>query len=52
VFRSEISWRDRVMYMFAPPGWSHDGSRETSETIKADYVARHPEAKGAPGLPD
>jgi len=52
VFRGGISWRDRLMYMFAPPGWSHDGSRETSETIKADYVARNPEETGAPGLPD
>ena len=52
VFRRGISWHDRAMYMFAPPGWSHDGSRDTSETIKADYVARHPEEKGAPGLPD
>ncbi len=52
VFRGGISWRQRLMYMFAPPGWSHDGSRETSETIKADYVARNPDAKGAPGLPD
>lgn len=27
-------WRARIGYMFGPPGWSHDGSRDTSETIK------------------
>ena len=45
-----IGWRARLRYMFAPPGWSHDGSRETSEDIKRAYVERHPEADGAPGL--
>ncbi|MEZ5709346.1 MAG: sterol desaturase family protein [Blastomonas sp.] len=29
-------WR----YMVKPPGWSHDGSRESSETIKARWLAR------------
>ena len=51
VFRKGLTMRDRILYMFAPPGWSHDGSRDTSETLKADYVARNPAAKGAPGLP-
>ena len=26
--------RDAVLYLFAPPGWSPDGSRETSDSIK------------------
>lgn len=30
----------RLGYMFGPPGWSHDGSRDTSETIKARWLAR------------
>jgi sterol desaturase/sphingolipid hydroxylase (fatty acid hydroxylase superfamily) len=34
------TWRARVMYMIAPPGWSHDGSRDTSETIKARWKER------------
>jgi sterol desaturase/sphingolipid hydroxylase (fatty acid hydroxylase superfamily) len=50
VLRRGIGWRARLAYMFAPPGWSHDGSRQTSEDIKHDYVARHPEKKGMPGL--
>jgi len=31
-------------YAFGPPGWSPDGSRKTSASIKADWAARH----GAP----
>jgi sterol desaturase/sphingolipid hydroxylase (fatty acid hydroxylase superfamily) len=32
-------WRARLGYMFGPPGWSHDGSRDTSETIRARWKA-------------
>ena len=28
-------WRHKLSYMFREPGWSHDGSRETSASIKA-----------------
>lgn len=31
------SWRERVMYMVAPPGWSADGSRDTSEKLKEKW---------------
>ncbi|MDP5279958.1 sterol desaturase family protein [Sphingomonas sp. DG1-23] len=35
-------WKARLNYMIRPPGWSHDGSRDTSETIKARWeAARH-----------
>ena len=27
--------RHALGYVFGPPGWSHDGSRETSHAIKA-----------------
>lgn len=30
-----LRWWQRLAYVFAPPGWSHDGSRETSESIRA-----------------
>jgi len=49
--RPGLSLRQRLSYLFAPPGWSHDGSRKGSELLKADYVALHPEAAGMPGLP-
>jgi hypothetical protein len=50
VFRRGLSWRDRLGYLFAPPGWSPDGRRETSESLKRAYVRGHPDAEGAPGL--
>ncbi|MEQ8479037.1 MAG: sterol desaturase family protein [Hoeflea sp.] len=42
---------ERLAYLFAPPGWSHDGSRMGSQDLKADYVNRNPESAGMPGLP-
>jgi len=47
-----LSLKDRLYYLFAPPGWSHDSSRDTSETLKTGYISRHPESAGQPGLPD
>ncbi len=41
----------RLGYVFAPPGYSHDGSRKGSEAIKSDFVAENPEQSGTPGLP-
>lgn len=32
--------REVVGYLFGPPGWSPDGSRETSATLKAKWRAR------------
>jgi sterol desaturase/sphingolipid hydroxylase (fatty acid hydroxylase superfamily) len=37
---SATSWQDRLRYMFARPGWSADGSRSTSASIKAAWRAR------------
>lgn len=31
---------NKLRYMIAPPGWSHDGSRDSSETIRARWMAR------------
>jgi hypothetical protein len=31
-----LSLWQRFCYIFAPPGWSHDGSRLTSEDIKRE----------------
>lgn len=47
-----LSWKDRLMYALAPPGWSHDGSRDTSAVIKAKHLARHPEDANTPGFSD
>jgi sterol desaturase/sphingolipid hydroxylase (fatty acid hydroxylase superfamily) len=37
----------RLCYFFAPPGWSHDGSRLSSEQIKAEHAAATPDLAGA-----
>lgn len=47
-------WRYKLGYALKPPGWSHDGSRDSSETIKARWLveqqneARHPEQVSGP----
>ncbi|MBR0553049.1 sterol desaturase family protein [Stakelama marina] len=33
-------WRAKWNYMWREPGWSHDGSRDTSDTIRARWKAR------------
>jgi sterol desaturase/sphingolipid hydroxylase (fatty acid hydroxylase superfamily) len=43
VRRRDIGWKTKLAYVFRPPGWSHDGSRMTSEKLrkslgKHDYV--------------
>jgi sterol desaturase/sphingolipid hydroxylase (fatty acid hydroxylase superfamily) len=50
--RPGLRLRERLGYVFGPPGWSHDGSRKTTAALKADFVSRHPELAGAPGLPE
>jgi hypothetical protein len=41
VFSAKISWRDRWRYLFGPPGWSHDGSRMTSEDMRQNECDHH-----------
>lgn len=50
-FQPNITLKNRLCYLFKPPGWTHDGSRLTSEMIKERHVAIHPELLGQPGLP-
>jgi hypothetical protein len=37
VFGKGLTLKDRILYLFGPPGWSHDGSRLMSTDIKAEY---------------
>ncbi len=30
-------WRAKLSYLFGPPGWSHDGTRDTSDAIRARW---------------
>ncbi|MEX0318888.1 MAG: sterol desaturase family protein [Ruegeria sp.] len=50
VTRPGLSLQQRLAYAFAPPGYSHDGSRDTSDRIKAKHLVRHPEDRGTPGF--
>ena len=34
VFQKNISLKQRFLYLFGPPGYSHDGSRQTSEQMR------------------
>lgn len=34
-------WRHKASYLLREPGWSHDGSRETSDMIRARWRERH-----------
>ena len=33
-------WRHKLSYLWRPPGWSHDDSREGSEAIRARWMER------------
>ena len=41
--KPKLTMKQRLAYVFSPPGYSHDGSRKTSDQIKADYYARRRE---------
>lgn len=32
--RRDIGWKEKWQYVFGPPGWSHDGSRLTSDQLR------------------
>ena len=34
LLRADISLKERLFYVFGPPGWSHDGSRKTSKELR------------------
>ena len=38
-------WRHKLSYMFRAPGWTHDGSRETSDMIRAKCQARQSQSQ-------
>jgi len=38
--RGARSARERLSYLFGPPGWSPDGSRQTSKMIRARWRAQ------------
>ncbi len=38
--RQAPGFRNKLGYLWRPPGWSHDGSRETSDAIRARWEGR------------
>lgn len=42
-------WRHKLSYLLREPGWSHDGSRETSDMIRARWQAREDARSSQPG---
>lgn len=36
LFQKALTGKQRWMYLFGPPGWSHDGSRMTSEQLRKE----------------
>jgi hypothetical protein len=40
-------WRHKLSYLWREPGWSHDGSRDTSGTIRARWLARQQDGQPA-----
>jgi len=41
VSRKDIGWKEKLNYVIGPPGWSHDGSRRTSQELR-DEEAQEP----------
>ncbi|MEB3416204.1 sterol desaturase family protein [Alteriqipengyuania sp. WL0013] len=44
-------WRHKLSYLLREPGWSHDGSRQTSDTIRARWRERRGEGSGPGNSP-
>lgn len=38
--RKPATWKAKFMYIFGPPGWSHDGSKKTSNQMRAEWRNR------------
>jgi hypothetical protein len=42
--------KSRLLYLLAPPGWSHDGSRMSSDELKAQALMMDAELLSKPAL--
>ena len=40
VKRKDIGWKEKMGYLFRPPGWSHDGTRLTSAQLLQMYQTK------------
>ena len=46
--RKDIGWKTKFAYLVKPPGWSHDGSRQTSGELRAQ-IEEKPEHEPVQG---
>jgi len=44
-------WRHKLSYLLREPGWTHDGSRETSDMIRAKWQERSGQVQSHPDNP-
>jgi sterol desaturase/sphingolipid hydroxylase (fatty acid hydroxylase superfamily) len=43
--RKDLSFKQRLMYLFGPPGWSHDGHSMTSKEMRLqEHIKKNPPA--------
>jgi sterol desaturase/sphingolipid hydroxylase (fatty acid hydroxylase superfamily) len=38
--KKQTSLKNKFMYVFGPPGWSHDGSRKTSSELRKELLSK------------
>jgi len=41
--RRDIGWKEKWQYLVGPPGWSHDGSRLTSDQLREAETTEYPD---------
>ena len=44
LFTKKAPLKAKFMYVFGPPGWSHDGSRKTSHQLREELKKGSPHA--------
>lgn len=50
--RRPLPWKQRLGYVFGPPGWSHDGSRKTTRQLRDEGRMQEAKARRAALPPD
>jgi hypothetical protein len=39
--RKKVSFKEKLKYLFMPPGWSHDGRTKTAKEMRAEISSQH-----------
>ena len=40
IIRRPIGWKNRILYLFSPPGWSHDDSTKTAKKLREELTRK------------